>query len=293
MNYIPQSYNQHPLSGNIGAWNKVPHQQKTACMKKQRLLLLALMLSLASALSAQTHTITGTITDAKTGEKMQSVSIIADHQKHGTVTNADGTYTVNVSPNSQTLNYSFVGYTARAVPINGRTTIDITLEPQGGTLNDVVLIGYGTQRKKDLTGSIVSISAKDADQAPITRPDQMIQGRASGVQVIQTNSAPGGNISIRIRGTNSINSSNEPLFVVDGFPGAGDLNTINPSDIESIEILKDASATAIYGSRGANGVVLITTQKGKPGAQSINFENYYGTQTAQHLYKMMNAPQFA
>ena len=262
-------------------------------MKKQRLLLLAFILSLSSTLRAQNYTITGTITDAKTGEKMQGVSITADHQKQGTVTKADGTYTLKVSTNSQTLNFSFVGYTARSVPINGQTIIDILLDPQSGTLNDVVLIGYGTQRKKDLTGSIVSISAKDVDQIPITRPDQMIQGRASGVQVIQTNSAPGGNISIRIRGTNSINSSNEPLFVVDGFPGAGDLNTINPGDIESIEILKDASATAIYGSRGANGVVLITTKKGKAGAQSVSFENYYGTQTAQHLYKMMNATQFA
>ena len=262
-------------------------------MKKQRLLLLAFILSLSSALRAQVHTVAGTITDSKTGEKMQGVSITADHQKHGTVTNADGTYTLKVSANSQKLNFSFVGYTTQTVPIDSKTIIDVTLEPQNGTLNDVILIGYGTQRRKDLTGSIASISAKDVDETPITRPDQMIQGRASGVQVIQTNSAPGGNISIRIRGTNSINSSNEPLFVVDGFPGAGDLNTINPSDIESIEILKDASATAIYGSRGANGVVLITTKKGKAGTQTVSFENYYGTQTAQHLYKMMNATQFA
>jgi TonB-dependent starch-binding outer membrane protein SusC len=262
-------------------------------MKKHRLLLLAFILSLSSTLSAQTHTITGTITDTKTGEKMQGVSISADNQKYGTVTDKDGAYTITVGKKTQALIFSFVGYTPRNIPINGKDIIDVTLEPQNGTLNDVILIGYGTSRKKDLTGSIASISAKDVDQIPITRPDQMIQGRASGVQVIQTNSAPGGNVSIRIRGTNSINSSNEPLFVVDGFPGAGDLNTINPSDIESIEILKDASATAIYGSRGANGVVLITTKKGKPGAQSINFENYYGTQRAQHLYKIMNATQFA
>ncbi len=262
-------------------------------MKKKRLLLLAFLYALSSTLYAQTHTITGTITDTKTGEKMQGVSISADNQKYGSVTDKDGAYTITVGKKTQALIFSFVGYTPRNIPINGKDIIDVSLEPQTGTLNDVILIGYGTSRKKDLTGSIASISAKDVDQTPITRPDQMIQGRASGVQVIQTNSAPGGNISIRIRGTNSINSSNEPLFVVDGFPGAGDLNTINPSDIESIEILKDASATAIYGSRGANGVVLITTKKGKPGTQSVNFENYYGTQTAQHLYKMMNATQFA
>ena len=262
-------------------------------MKKQRLLLLSLLCLLATTLYAQTHTINGTITDTKTGEKMEGVSISADNQKYGAITDKNGAYTITVGKKTQTLAISFVGYTPQNIPINGKTVIDITLEPQLGTLNDVILIGYGTSRKKDLTGSIASISAKDVDQIPITRPDQMIQGRASGVQVIQTNSAPGGNVSIRIRGTNSINSSNEPLFVVDGFPGAGDLNTINPSDIESIEILKDASATAIYGSRGANGVVLITTKKGKPGAQTVSFENYYGLQRAQHLYKMMNATQFA
>jgi TonB-linked SusC/RagA family outer membrane protein len=262
-------------------------------MKKKRLLLLSLLFLCSAALYAQHYTITGTITDARTGEKMQGVSIGLDNLKHGAVTKADGTYTITVNSDSKVLNFSFVGYTAKSVPLDGKATIDITLEPQGGTLNDVVLIGYGTQRKRDLTGSVASISAKDVDETPITRPDQMIQGRASGVQVTQTSSAPGGNISIRIRGTNSINSSNEPLFVVDGFPGAGDLNTINPSDIESIEILKDASATAIYGSRGANGVVLITTRKGKAGAQVISVENYYGTQTAQKLYKMMNATQFA
>jgi TonB-dependent starch-binding outer membrane protein SusC len=262
-------------------------------MKKKRLLLLSLLFLCSAVTYAQHYTITGTITDARTGEKMQGVSIGLDNLKHGAVTKADGTYTITVNSDSKVLIFSFVGYTAKSVPLDGKTTIDITLEPQGGTLNDVVLIGYGTQRKRDLTGSVASISAKDVDETPITRPDQMIQGRASGVQVTQTNSAPGGNISIRIRGTNSINSSNEPLFVVDGFPGAGDLNTINPSDIESIEILKDASATAIYGSRGANGVVLITTRKGKAGAQVISVENYYGTQTAQKLYKMMNATQFA
>jgi TonB-linked SusC/RagA family outer membrane protein len=263
-------------------------------MKKDRLLLLHILLLFFTALHAQNYTITGTVTDTKTGEKMQGVSISVDNlEKRGAISKADGTYSITVTADSKTLTFSFVGYGARSIPLNGRQTIDCTLDPQNNTLNDVVLIGYGTQRKRDLTGSIASISAKDVDEIPITRPDQMIQGRASGVQVIQTNSAPGGNISIRIRGTNSINSSNEPLFVVDGFPGAGDLNTINPSDIESIEILKDASATAIYGSRGANGVVLITTKKGKAGSQSISFENYYGTQRAQKLYKMMNATQFA
>jgi TonB-linked SusC/RagA family outer membrane protein len=261
-------------------------------MKKERLLLLPIFLLLSFCLHAQTTMITGTVTNSKTGEVMEGVTIGVNNLKTGVTTKPDGTYSIRIDADSKALSFSFVGFSKQSVGINGRNTIDITLAPDNSSLNDVVVIGYGTQRKRDLTGSVVSISAKDLAETPITRPDQMIQGRSSGVQVIQTNSAPGGNISIRIRGTNSINSGNEPLFVVDGFPGAGDLNTINPQDIESIEILKDASSTAIYGSRGANGVVLITTKRGKVGSQSVNFESYYGVQSPSKLYKMMDATQF-
>ncbi len=262
-------------------------------MRKKRLLLLSFLCCISIQLYAQTHTITGTVTNAKTGEKMEGVSVSVDNHPQGVLTKADGSYTLSVRDGSKVLVFSFVGFAARRVNIGSTAVLDVALDQLHGDLNEVVLIGYGTQRKRDLTGSVTSIAAKDLDETPVTRPDQMIQGRAAGVQVIQTNAAPGGNISIRIRGTNSINSSNEPLFVVDGFPGAGDLNTINPSDIESIEILKDASATAIYGSRGANGVVLITTRRGKSGKTSINFESYYGVQSAAKLYNMMDAPQFA
>jgi TonB-dependent starch-binding outer membrane protein SusC len=262
-------------------------------MKKQRLSLLPLAVLFSLCLHAQTHTISGIVTNSKTGEAMEGVTISVNNQKAGFLTKSDGTYSVTVNDQSKALSFSFVGYTKQSMEINGKSTIDIRLAPDNSSLNDVVVIGYGTQRKRDLTGAVTSISAKDLAETPITRPDQMIQGRSSGVQVIQTNSAPGGNVSIRIRGTNSINSGNEPLFVVDGFPGAGDLNTINPQDIESIEILKDASSTAIYGSRGANGVVLITTKKGKLGFQSVNFESYYGVQSVSKLYNMMDATQFA
>ncbi len=251
------------------------------------------MLLFSLCLHAQTHTISGIVTNSKTGEAMEGVTISVNNSKAGGLTKSDGTYSIAVNDKSKSLSFSFVGYTKQSIEINGKTTIDIRLAPDNSSLNDVVVIGYGTQRKRDLTGAVTSISAKDLAETPITRPDQMIQGRSSGVQVIQTNSAPGGNVSIRIRGTNSINSGNEPLFVVDGFPGAGDLNTINPQDIESIEILKDASSTAIYGSRGANGVVLITTKKGRVGSQSVNFESYYGIQSVSKLYDMMNATQFA
>ena len=263
-------------------------------MNKERLRLLPITLLFSLCLHAQQQVvITGAVTNSKTGEGLEGVSITINKQTTGTTTRTDGTYSIAVVPGSRTLSFSFVGFLKQSVEIDGKTKIDIALTPDNSTLNDAIVIGYGTQRKRDLTGSVVSISTKDLAETPITRPDQMIQGRASGVQVTQTNSAPGGNISIRIRGTNSINSSNEPLFVVDGFPGAGDLNTINPQDIKSIEILKDASSTAIYGSRGANGVVLITTRKGHVGAQSVNFESYYGLQSTGKTYQMMNATQFA
>jgi TonB-linked SusC/RagA family outer membrane protein len=271
-------------------------------MKKERLrsfpitLLFTLLYTflLSIGLQAQQQVVvTGIVTNNKTGEGLEGVSVTINKQTTGTTTRADGTYSIAVPPATRTLWFSFVGYVKQSVEIEGRSKIDIALIPDNSTLNDAIVIGYGTQRKRDLTGSVVSISTKDLAETPITRPDQMLQGRASGVQVTQTNSAPGGNISIRIRGTNSINSSNEPLFVVDGFPGAGDLNTINPQDIESIEILKDASSTAIYGSRGANGVVLITTKKGHVGTQAVNFESFYGVQNVSKTYSMMDATQFA
>ncbi|HEV9036100.1 MAG TPA: TonB-dependent receptor [Puia sp.] len=267
-------------------------------MKKERLRFLPFTLPFTLLLSFCLHAqqpvvITGTITNSKTGETLEGVSITINKQTTGTTSKTDGTYSIAVTPGSRILSFSFVGFLKQSVDIAGKTKIDIALTPDNSSLNDAVVIGYGTQRKRDLTGSVVSISTKDLAETPITRPDQMLQGRSSGVQVTQTNSAPGGNISIRIRGTNSINSSNEPLFVVDGFPGAGDLNTINPQDIESIEILKDASSTAIYGSRGANGVVLITTRKGHVGAPSVNFESYYGLQKVNKTYQMMDATQFA
>jgi TonB-linked SusC/RagA family outer membrane protein len=263
-------------------------------MKKERLRLLPLTLLLSLCVHAQQNfIITGTVRNGKTGEALEGVTISVNNLTTGYLTRADGSYSITVNADSKALSFSFVGYNKQSVEIKSKTRIDISLMPDNSSLNDAVVIGYGTQRKRDLTGSIVSIPAKDLEETPITRPDQMIQGRSSGVQVIQTNSAPGGNISIRIRGTNSINSSNEPLFVVDGFPGAGDLTTINPQDIESIEILKDASSTAIYGSRGANGVVLIITKKGRAGATAVNFETYYGLQSVSKLYHMMDANQFA
>ncbi|MFD2787707.1 SusC/RagA family TonB-linked outer membrane protein [Hymenobacter rubripertinctus] len=264
-------------------------------LKPQHLLLLgALPLLATGALHAQTtRQITGRILSAGDQATLPGVTVLIKGTTQGVSTNGDGTFTLTTTEANPTLVVSYVGFAGQEVNVTGTAPITIRLTEQTTTLSDVVVVGYGTQRKRDITGSVASISAEQVAETPITRPEQILQGRVSGVQVTQTSAEPGGDISIRIRGTNSISSGNEPLFVVDGFPGAGDLNSINPSDIESVEILKDASATAIYGSRGANGVVIITTKKGKDGRNAINFEAYTGIQVVRRKYELMNAREFA
>ena len=244
-----------------------------------------------SSVNAQTRIVSGTITeDGKV--PLPGVSVSVKGVKSGTQSSVDGKFSINVPANA-TLVFTYLGFKTKEVLVGNSNNLSVILELSASALDQVVVIGYGTQKKRDVTGAVGSVSMKDVENVPITRADQMLQGRVSGVQVTQTNSEPGGNISIRIRGTNSITAGNEPLFVIDGFPGAGDLNSINPNDIESIDVLKDASATAIYGSRGANGVVIITTKKGKAGQTSVNFETYTGLQTVSKTYDMMNATEYA
>ena len=258
-------------------------------------MLLSALLATSLTAHAQTREITGVVVNGADKSPLPGVSVVVKGTTTGTATNADGRFTLPLTGDANpTLVLSFVGFSSKEVSVGSSATLGtVELLESTTALNDVVVVGYGTQRKRDLTGSVGSISAEQVAEIPIARADQILQGRVSGVQVTQTNAEPGGNVSIRIRGTNSINSGNEPLFVVDGFPGAGDLNSINPSDIESIEVLKDASATAIYGSRGANGVVLITTKKGKVGKGTVNVEAYTGVQIIRQKYELMNAQEFA
>ncbi|WP_375435931.1 SusC/RagA family TonB-linked outer membrane protein [uncultured Hymenobacter sp.] len=264
-------------------------------MQKITHLLLPAALAVSLSAHAQTKQVTGTVLSATDKTPLPGVSVIIKGTTTGTSTDTNGKFTLPVAAgNDPVLIFSFIGFEPTEVRVGSNSVVEpVQLKEKTTELDDVVVVGYGTQRKRDVTGSVASISAEQVSETPIARVDQILQGRVSGVQVTQTNSEPGGNVSIRIRGTNSINTGNEPLFVVDGFPGAGDLNSINPSDIESVEILKDASATAIYGSRGANGVVLITTKKGKAGRNTINFEAYTGVQVVRNKYELMNAPEFA
>ena len=252
--------------------------------------------------------LTGKVT-TDNGSPLADVNVVVKGTNNGTVTDVNGNFTITVHDQGDTLVFTSVGYGQKEVPVRNQKTISVILSLQNRELNEVVVIGYGTTRKSDLTGSVVSIKSEDLRRTQVTSFDQALQGRAAGVQVTQLSGKPGAETSIRIRGTSSINAGNEPLYVIDGMlvssdgadmstgvtrgPRIGALSSINPSDIESIEILKDASATAIYGSRGANGVVLITTKRGRSGAGSVNFETYYGFQQISHKVEVLDAAQFA
>lgn len=240
----------------------------------------------------QEVTVKGIVTD-ENGQPMPGVGVKVSGANKGTVTALNGAFEIS-APESGSLIFTYIGYITQTVPIASKTVINVSLKVDDNSqLNEVVVIGYGTQRKTDLTGSVASLSGKDLDKTPVVGADQMLQGRVSGLQLTQSDGQPGNATSIRIRGTNSINSGNEPLYVIDGFAGVANLSSINPNDIESIEVLKDASSTAIYGSRGANGVILVTTKKGKEGRNNINFDAYFGQQKLSKKMDMMNASQFA
>src|SRR5690606_33792278 len=191
----------------------------------------------------------GTVS-AQDGERLPGASVVVKGTTIGTTTDIDGAFNLNLPADAQTLVVSYIGYEPAEVPVMGRTSFDISLTPDLETLQEVVVVGYGTQRKSDLTGAISSVKGSELAQLPMQRVDQALQGRAAGVMVLNTSGQPGGQTTIRIRGMNSIQGGNQPLVVVDGLQGV-DINAINPNDIESMEILKDASATAIYGSQGA------------------------------------------
>jgi len=245
-----------------------------------------------TVLPAQPVKVTGMVTDASTGEALVGVNIIVEGTTVGTITDVNGKFTIDVPDRNSVLQISYVGFVTQRIPVNGMTVIDVALVGEITALEEVVVTGYGTVRKSDLTGSVSSIKPNEIVQLPLQRVDQAIQGRATGVYVLNTDGAPGGTTLIRIRGLNSINGGNAPLIIVDGLQGA-DLNQINPYDIESMEILKDASATAIYGSRGANGVILITTKLGRPGKPVIDAGYNVGLQQLARKLPIMNAADFA
>ncbi|RFM27546.1 SusC/RagA family TonB-linked outer membrane protein [Deminuibacter soli] len=258
--------------------------------------LLLCMLATTQLLIAQSGRISGKINTTETGA-LAGASIHVKGSPVNTISGEGGVFTITVpaAKTSATLVISAVGYEDQEVPVTlpFQGELQVTMKETTKGLNEVVVVGYGTSRKKDLTGSVSSISVAGQEKTPVIGTAQLLQGQASGVQVMQNQAQPGGTVfSIRIRGTNSINSSSEPLYVIDGYPG-GDISAINPNDIESMDVLKDASSTAIYGSRGANGVIMITTKKGRAGSKGVSIDAYTGIQKVGKRYDMMNATQYA
>ncbi len=262
----------------------------------------------AKVLIALKVDVKGTVTD-KNGTPLPGANIVEKGTNNGVTADFDGNFNIKLTDEKAVLVVSYIGFASKEIPLKGQTELRITLEERLAGLDEVVVIGYGTQRKSDLTGSVSSVSEEELKALPVASFDQALQGRAAGVQISQSSSQPGGALSIRIRGGNSINAGNEPLYVIDGIPIYNDnvksqagviaapslnaLSSLNPGDIESIEILKDASATAIYGSRGANGVVIVTTKRGKTGKPKITLETYTGIQEVRRTIPMLNAHQYA
>ncbi len=269
--------------------------------------ILLLLLCIGSTLSAQRRTITGKVTDSNDGAPLPGVSVQPKGDlRNGTITANDGSFTLSVDANTKVLVFSIIGYGSREQPI-GQGPVQVALNAGSSSLNEIVVIGYGVTRKKDLTGAVAVVDEKDFQKGTITTPEQMISGKVPGVSIISNSGQPGAGSSIRIRGGSSLSASNNPLIVVDGvplnndvqpgqtsvIPGAGSpLSFINPNDIESFTVLKDASATAIYGARAAGGVIIITTKKGRGGALKVNL---YSNNSVSKLIKeqpVLNAAQF-
>lgn len=251
--------------------------------------LFSLFLFLTSA-AVSAQTVTGTVTESN-GDPLPGGSVVVKGSTAGTVTDLDGNFSIRVPDLNATLIFSFVGYETMEIPLAGRDRVDVQMQLATSELEDVVVIGYGTVRKEDLTGAVAVVTAEDLNKTPIPNIGKAIQGRASGVVVMQSGD-PGGNVNIRVRGIGSITDDPDPLVVIDGVIGGG-LNSVAPEDIESISVLKDASATAIYGANGANGVILITTKRGKGDKVSVSATAYTGMNFRPRKFNLMNADEYS
>lgn len=274
--------------------------RKTIVRISETVVMLCLLLPAMSlqAMAASKISVSGTVTSQIEDEPLAGASVRIKGTSLGVTTDVDGKYEI-LAEKGQVLQFSYIGYKSKEVTID-RNVINVALDEDRTLLDDVVVVGYGTMKRSDITGSVVSVGADEIKKTIVTSVDQALQGRAAGVQVTQNSGSPGGGISVAIRGVNSLNG-NEPLYVIDGVAVDGKssdgktsaLSTINPSDIMSIEVLKDASATAIYGSRASNGVVLITTRHGQAGKTRVTYEGYYALQQIPKRLKTMNLRQYA
>ncbi|MEY4029148.1 MAG: hypothetical protein RJA90_333, partial [Bacteroidota bacterium] len=286
-------------------------------MKKQVLVLFLWFGTMASLIAQRTmwfgtmasliaqRTISGTITDDKK-EPLIGASVLVKGTSTGTVSDVSGAFSFTIPANSTTLIISYTGYASKEIAIGASNTYNVMLEQEAIDLTDIVIVGYGTQSKKELTGSVSKITSETIARLPVTGVDQALQGQAPGVQVTSASGTPGASVSIRVRGPSSISAGNQPLYVVDGIPintgnysqiGVGGQQTnaladLNPADIESIDVLKDAAAASIYGSRASNGVVIITTKRGKQQKTQISLNTYRGTQEVWKTIDPLTGPEY-
>src|ERR1035437_5393212 len=262
-------------------------------------LLVVMIFLLGSLAGFAQNTITGRVTDSD-GSGIPGVTVSVKGTRTATQTNSDGSYSITAPNNANTLVFSSIGFASQEIAINSRASLNLVLSSTNAQLNEVVVIGYGTVRKKDLTGSVATVTAKDFNQGVITTPEQLISGKVAGVSITSNDGAPGSGSTIRIRGGSSLNASNDPLIVIDGMPlsnesvpgVANPLALINPNDIASFSILKDASATAIYGSRASNGVIIITTKKGQKGKPQFTFSSQLSVGSIAKQSPILTADQF-
>ena len=238
----------------------------------------------------QANKVTGIVKDTN-GEPVIGANVTVKGQSIGTITDIDGRFVLD-APKNAVLQITYIGYVSQEVKVSGKKEINVVLKEDTETLDEVVVVGYGTVKRSDLTGSVSSLDTKSLTSASQTNAIDAMQGRISGVNITRNAARPGGSYNITVRGLSSINNSNTPLWVIDGIPTTSDASDLNPADIEKIDVLKDASATAIYGSRGANGVVIVTTKKGKKGRFSINYDGYYGVRVASNLPDMMDGDEY-
>ena len=261
----------------------------------QKLLLLAVCLCTALTVKAQSLTVTGKVTDPEGLEVIGANITIKGASGVGAISDLSGNYKLKVNNAAKdVLVFSYIGMKTQEIPVKGKTVINVILQNDTKTLDEVVVVGYGTSKRSDLTGSVVSVKSEDLMKVPTSDVTQALAGRVASVQITQSEGAPGSSISIRVRGGISITQSNEPLYIIDGFPNEDGMSTIDPAEIETIDILKDASATAIYGARGANGVVVITTKKGnKDGTKmSVSFDSYVGVKTLARKLPVLSTKEF-
>lgn len=271
----------------------IDNQEEMALAAKKERPVALLSRKLSNQIQRLVFNVSGTVKD-NTGEPLIGVNIQVKGESKGTSTDFEGRFSLEDIDENAVLVVSYIGYQTQEIPVAGKSTIDIVMLTDAQTLDEVVVVGYGSQTKRDLTGSVAQVSNKELEAVPVYNVGEALQGRASGVSIVNNSGAPGSRVQVRIRGGNSMIGSNEPLYVVDGFPLVGGLQALNPADIQSIDILKDASATAIYGARGANGVVMITTKSGSGSTDSrISINSYYGIQNTANRFDMLNAQEYA